>query len=182
MHATVLQKKHSLKGRYSTMALMKRYKNFKLSSPRGDFSYARLAANKKTNELSMDELELGFSTLTGESADDYCGLLSVTVTKNNLRQLLHVPILTANKLGHPDGQDLRVSCLKLLLAHRFNLPLRCWFYCCFHVIVYRKISVQNFLQIFYDANGCMEVVIKSFLTFCWLSLLRFLMMWELCFL
>ena len=60
---------------------------------------ARGAANKKTEDLSMDELELGFSTLTGESADDYCGLLSVTVTENNLRQLLHVAILTANELG-----------------------------------------------------------------------------------
>ena len=135
MPATVLRKKHSLKGKNSTMALMKRYRDFKLPTPRGDFSFARLAANKKTEDLSMDELKLGFSTLTGESADDYCGLLSVTVTENNLRQLLHVAILAANELGHPDGQDLRVSCLRLLLAHRFNLPLRCWFYWYFHVIV-----------------------------------------------
>ena len=92
--------------------MMKRFKDFKLPSPRGDFSYARLANNKKTEDLSIDELKLGFSTLTGESAEDYCGLLSVTVSENNLRQLLHVAILTANELGHPDGQDLRVSCLR----------------------------------------------------------------------
>ena len=46
MPATVLRKKHSLKGKNSTMALMKRYKNFKLPSPIGDFRYACLAANK----------------------------------------------------------------------------------------------------------------------------------------
>ena len=88
MSATVLGKKqqHSLKGKNGTMAMMKRFKDLNLPSPRKDFSHARLMHKKKTEDLSTYELKMGFSTLTGETAEDYCDILSVTVSENNLRQ------------------------------------------------------------------------------------------------
>ena len=56
MPVTVLKKKHTLKGKNITMKLKNRYKDFKLPSLRGDFSYARLSTNKKTEDTPLDDL------------------------------------------------------------------------------------------------------------------------------
>lgn len=86
---------------------MNQYKDFKLPSLRGDFSYARLSTNKKTEDKPLEDLRQGFTSITG--ADEYFNMMSVNMTEGNMRKLLHVSILTANEHGQPEGQDLRVS-------------------------------------------------------------------------
>ena len=48
-----------------------------------------------------------FTSITG--ADEYFNMMSVNMTEGNMHKLLHVSILTANKHGQPEGQDLQVS-------------------------------------------------------------------------
>ena len=55
------KQQHSLKGKNGTMAMMKRFKDLNLPSPRKDFSHARLTHKKKTEDLSTYELKMGFS-------------------------------------------------------------------------------------------------------------------------
>ena len=107
MPVTILKRKHTLVGKSAGMDLLKKFKEFVL--PRGDFSYARMASTKKTEDLSLSDLKQAFTTLTAESADDLLGLLDQQTNEAALRRLLHVTIIMCNEKGQPDGQDLRVS-------------------------------------------------------------------------
>ena len=114
MPVTVLKKKHSLVGKSAGVTLMKRFKEFAV--PRGEFTYAKVASNKKTEDMALADLKQTFTTLTGESADDLLELLGQQVNEATLRRLLHVTIILCNEMGQPDGQDLRVSLHDLLMV------------------------------------------------------------------
>ena len=105
MPTTILKKKHSQVGKNATMQILRRFKDCMVEM--GD--YARVAANKLTEELSQPDLKQNFKLITGELAEELLELLGQQVTDMTLRRLLHVAIILAKhsftQLTNYEGQS-----------------------------------------------------------------------------
>ena len=114
MPATVLKRKHSLKGK-NIFPLLKRLRDNKGDVPS---SFARLAQQQRTEEMSKEECMKSFKEITGEKPEEFMDMAGVECTERNARLLLHFTIIFANESGQP-GQALGATeTVSLLFINR----------------------------------------------------------------
>ena len=118
---TVLKRRHDLKKANAILKVMKKFKDFR---PTARLEFARLKANERLEDLSVDELKDGFQKFTGEDAALIFDLASAPCNEDNLRRLLHVTILLSNEIGQPAGNDLREKEVSELF-HRYFIIMLC---------------------------------------------------------
>ncbi|XP_033730384.1 uncharacterized protein LOC117319740 [Pecten maximus] len=98
---TTLKKRHTLKGRNVLPAIRRLQEGAPVKA------LARMMAGRKTEDLSMRDVEKYVNELTDESLSDQLELAGKNKEDiSEARLLLHYLIVLANEKGQPQGQDL----------------------------------------------------------------------------
>ncbi|XP_033744137.1 uncharacterized protein LOC117330027 [Pecten maximus] len=98
---TTLKKRHTLKGRNVLPAIRRLQEGAPVKA------LARMMAGRKTEDLSMRDVEKYVNELTDESLSDLLELAGKNKEDiSEARLLLHYLIVLANEKGQPQGQDL----------------------------------------------------------------------------
>ncbi|XP_033745161.1 uncharacterized protein LOC117330783 isoform X3 [Pecten maximus] len=98
---TTLKKRHTLKGRNVLPAVRRLQEGAPVKA------LARMMAGRKTDDLSIRDVEKYVNELTDESLSDLLELAGKNKEDiSEARLLLHYLIVLANEKGQPQGQDL----------------------------------------------------------------------------